>query len=209
MRCKEIQPLLVEYHDDSLDPEKREKVERHLAECENCRLSLKRIDELHRLLAEDSVPQPEESFWINFLPEVRSRIEAESKPKFSLFPRPRLAFSLMSVLVVMVLSLFLLTGNERNVVELRTESIEESILPESDLYPYTDQLAEVLSEEKELSIDAFLSNGEGEELELTERILEEDYLSEESTSSILSDLSVEELKQVEESIKTLKTGDIL
>ncbi len=209
MRCKEIQLLLAEYHDNSLDPGKREKVAQHLTECENCRLSLEKIDQLHRLLAEESLPQPEESFWTNFLPEVRSRIEAKSKPGFSLFPKPKLAFGLMSVLVVMVLSIFLLTGNEKNLVEFRTESMEESILPESDLFPYADQLAEVLSEEEELSIDAFLSNGEGEELELTERILEEDYLSEESVSSILSDLSVEELKQVEESIKTLKTGDIL
>jgi hypothetical protein len=209
MQCKKIQPLLVEYHDDSLDPEKKEKVAQHLAECESCRLSLEKIEQLHRLLAEESVPQPEESFWTNFLPEVRSRIEAESKPKFSLFPRPKLAFGLMSVLVVMVLSIFLFTGNEKNVVELRTESTAESILPQSDLTPYTDQLAEVLSGDGELSIDAILSNSEGEELDLTEKILEEDYLSEESASSILSDLSVEELKQVEESIKTLKAGDIL
>jgi hypothetical protein len=211
MRCKEIKNLLVPYYDNSLDPDEREKVKKHLAECDSCRLKLKEIEDTLGLLTKESVQQPEESFWTNFLPEVRSRIETERKPIFTLFPKPRLVFGLMSALVMVALSFFLLNMDPKKLMELRTDTSMESILLESDLTSSTDQLAEILSSPSvdSLAIDVFLSSEGEEELELTESILEEDYLSRNNLNTILSELSIQELKQIEESIKTLRVGDIL
>lgn len=211
MRCKEIRNLLVLCYGNSLDPDEREKVKKHLAECDSCRLKLKEIEDTIGLLAKESLPQPEESFWTEFLLQVRSRIEAERKPGFILFPKPRLVFGLMSALVMVALSFFLLNMDQKKLMELRTDTSMESILLESDLTSYTDQLAEILSspDGESLSIDMFLSSEREEELELTESILEEDYLSQKNLNTILSELSIQELKQIEESIKTLRVGDIL
>ncbi|KPL01275.1 MAG: hypothetical protein AMJ91_00510 [candidate division Zixibacteria bacterium SM23_73_3] len=211
MKCKEIELLLAEYYENSLDPDERKRVEQHLTECESCRLKQKEIEQTYQLLEKESVSQPEESFWTNFLPQVRSRIEAEEKPRLTLFPKPRLAFALISAVVVVALSFFLFTPDKKNLEKLRTESMVETTLPESDLSSYADQLAEILSsqEDQSLPLETFLSSGGRGDMELTEKILDEDYLSQRNLNSILNELSLEELKRLEESIKTLQIGDIL
>ena len=81
----------------------------------------------------------------------------------------------------------------------------------SKLGTYADQLAEILSsqEDQSLPLETFLSSGGRGDMELTEKILDEDYLSQRNLNSILNELNLEELKRLEESIKTLQIGDIL
>jgi len=211
MRCKQVELLLAEYYENSLDPDDKKRMELHLAECETCRLRLKEIEETFRLLTKDSVPPPEENFWTNFLPQVRSRIEAEDKPRFTPFPKPRLAFALMSVLVAVTLSFFLFNVDKKNLAEFQAEPVMETIFTESELSSYSDQLAEILSSQgdESLPIEVFLSNEEREDLELTEKLLDEDYLSQRNLNSMLDELNLRELKQLEEDIKDLQIGDIL
>ncbi|NIN00145.1 MAG: hypothetical protein GTO24_19340 [candidate division Zixibacteria bacterium] len=211
MRCKEIESLLPGYHESSLDPKDGEKVQRHLAECADCRLRLQEIRNTLQLLSKDGIPEPEESFWTNFLPRVRSGIESQEKPGFTIFPKPRLVFGLLSAVVVVALSFFLFSADKKKMVEVPTNLSSESILPEYELSAYTDQLAEILSSQdgESLAIEVFLSSSGEEELESTERILEEDYLSQRSLSSILRELSDEELRQIEKSIKALQVRDLL
>lgn len=211
MRCKEIESLLPGYHESSLDPKDSEMVQGHLAECADCRLRLQEIRNTLHLLSKDGIPEPGEGFWTNFLPRVRSGIESEQKPGFTIFPKPRLVFGLLSAVVVVALSLFLFTADKKKMVEAPTNSSSESTLSEYELYGYTDQLAEILSsqDDESLAIEVFLSSSGEEELESTERILEEDYLSQRSLSSILRELSDEELRQIEESIRALQVRDLL
>jgi hypothetical protein len=211
MRCKEIESLLPGYHESSLDPKDGEKVRRHLAECADCRLRLQEIRNTLHLLSKDGIPEPGESFWTNFLPRVKSGIESEQKPGFTIFPKPRLVFGLVSAMVVVALSFFLFTADKKKMVEAPTNSASESILSEYELSAYTDQLAEILSsqDDESLAIEVFLFSSGEEELESTERILEEDYLSQRSLGSILRELSDEELRQIEESIRALQVRDLL
>lgn len=211
MRCKEIESLLPGYHESSLDPKDGEKVQEHLAKCASCRLKLDEIRNTLELLSKDGIPEPEESFWTNFLPRVRSGIESEQKPGLTISPRPRLVFGLVSAVVVVALSLFLFTADKKKMVEAPTNFSSESILSEYEASAYTDQLAEILSsqDDESLAIEVFLSSSGEEELESTERILEEDYLSQRSLSSILRELSDEELRQIEKSIKALQVRDLL
>jgi hypothetical protein len=211
MECKEFENLLIRYLEDSLDPEEKEKVERHLGECEACRTSLQEMEGTLHLLAEEQLPQPEEDFWIDFLPQVRSKIEAEEKPSFTLFPKPRLVSGLVSVVVIVLLSFFLFGDSPKRVGEFQTELSAESILSEAEYSSSAEQLAEVLSSEEDesLELEIFLSSTEEEELDLTESMLENDYLSGRSLNSILGELSMPELKQIEESVKALQISDIL
>jgi hypothetical protein len=210
MKCKDCEELLIQYLENSLDAEERGRVERHLFECEACRISLQEMESTLRLLAGERVPQPEEGFWTNFLPQVRSKIGAEEKPGFTLFPKPRLVSGLVSVLVIVLLGVFLFNVGQKRVGELQTELSTESILSEAEYSSTTEQLAEVLSSEEDESIEVevFLQSSE-EELALTESILDDDYLSEKSLNSILGELSMQELKQIEESVKALQISDIL
>jgi anti-sigma factor RsiW len=211
MKCKDFEELLVQYLEDSLDPKERKKVEQHLGECEACRINLQEMESTLHLLAEEQLPQPEEDFWINFLPQVRSKIDAEEKPSFTLFPKPRLVSGVVSVMVIVLLGLFLFNVSQKRVGDPLTESSTESILSEVEYSSSAEQLAEVLSSEEDesLEVEVFLSSSEEEELALTESILEDDYLSGQSLNSILGELSVQELKQIEKSVKALQVSDIL
>lgn len=211
MKCMDFEELLIRYLEDSLDPEEKDKVEQHLGECEACRITLQKMESTLHLLAREQVPQPEEGFWISFLPQVRSKIDAEEKPSFTLFPKPRLVSGLVSVMVIVLLGLFLFNVSQKRVGDPLTESSTESILSEAEYSSTTEQLAEVLSSEEveSLEVEVFLLGSEEEELALTESILEDDYLSEQSLNSILGELSVQELKQIEESVKALQISDIL
>lgn len=209
MRCKEVSPLLIEYQENSLGSEERGVVEKHLRECDRCRKELGEIEELYRLLAKESVPSPQESFWTNFLPEVRARIESKKKTRGLFIPKPRLVLGVLAILTVAIISVFMFTPDERSVVELRSEQMEEVTFSTPELSSTTQELAEMLSAEGEASLAVLLSNGEGQQLDLIEGILEEDYLSQRGLNSVLSELDTEELKKLEESIKALHVGEIL
>jgi anti-sigma factor RsiW len=209
MRCKEISPLLIEYQENSLGPEGRGAVEKHLRECNRCRKELSEIEKLYHLLAEESVPSPQESFWTNFLPEVRARIEPKKKTRGLLIPKPRLVLGVLTVLTVAIVSIFMLTSDEKSLVESQGEEMEEIVLSPPELSSTTEELADILSEEGEVSLSIFLANGEEQQLDLIEGILDEDYLSQQSLNSVLGELDTEELKKIEESIKALQVGDML
>lgn len=209
MRCKDVSPLLIEYQENSLGPEERGAVEKHLRECDRCRKKLGEIEELYQLLAKESVPSPEENFWTNFIPEVRARIESKKKTRGLFFPRPRLVLSVLTVLTLAIVSIFMFTLDKRNLVDRQSEQMAEIAISSPGFSSTIEELAEILSAEAEVSLDVLLSNGEGEELDFIEGILEESYLSQLSLNSMLGDLDLEELKKVEEKMKALQIGDIL
>ena len=209
MRCKDVSPLLIEYQENSLGPEERGAVERHLRGCGRCRKEFEEIDKLYHLLAEESIPSPQESFWTNFLPGVRARIESKKKTSGLLIPKPRLVLGVLTVLTVAIVSILMLTSDEKSLVELPSEQMEEVTLSPPEASSTTKELADILSEEGEVSLSIFLANGEEQQLDLIEGILEEDYLSQLSLNSVLGELDTEELKKLEKSIKALHVGEIL
>jgi len=209
MKCKEVSQVLIDYHESSLDADQRRWVEQHLSECEKCRDRLKEVEQLYQLLAKERVPSPGESLLTGFLPEVRARIERKKKRRGLRIPKPRLAFGILTILAVAIVSIFMFTLDKRNLVDRVSEKMAEIAISYLEFSSTTEELAEILSAESEVSLDIPLSNGEGEQLDLVEGILEEDYLSELSLNSMLGDLDLEELKKVEEKIKALQIGDIL
>jgi hypothetical protein len=210
-KCKEIDRLLIQYHEDALSPDKKKQVEEHLADCQGCRIKLEEIKQTHVLLTEDKVPQPEENFWIDFLPQVRSRIEAKEKPITVFRPGVRWAVGLASVLLVVIVGSLLFTEKEETLVQQEAEQPLETTLALSNPYTYADQLAEVLTTQgtEALPVEMLLSNGGIGELELAAEVLQEDYLNQTDLNSILGELSLEELKQLEDNVKVLKVADIL
>lgn len=63
MNCPEIQDLLSAYHDDELDSDIREKVAKHLANCESCVKGLVVFEELSQLAAGSTSPVSPSGLW--------------------------------------------------------------------------------------------------------------------------------------------------
>jgi predicted anti-sigma-YlaC factor YlaD len=210
-KCREIDRLLIEYHEEVLSPDRKKQVEEHLADCHGCRIKLEEIQNAFTLLTEDEVPQPQESFWIDFLPQVRSRIEAKDKTRTIFRPNVRWAVGLTSVLLVMIVGSLLFTKDNQTVVQQETEQPLETTLALSNPYTYADQLAEILTaqETEPVAVEALLSNGGTNQLGLAAEVLDEDYLNQVDINSILGELSLEELRQLEDNVKALNVADIL
>jgi hypothetical protein len=210
-RCKDVEILLIEYREDSLDPDQRKKVREHLAVCESCRVKLEELQHACGLLAEDVVPPAEESFWIDFLPQVRSRIEQKQRLRWVAWPKIRWAVGLVSVLALVTVGSLLLTREKMDLVQQEAEQPEETTLALTDPYNYADQLAEVISSDSGgvLPVETLLADGGVEDLGLAEELLEEDYISQSDVNSMLSELNTEELKQLEQNVRALKIEDIL
>ncbi len=211
MKCEDIRKLLFEYHDESLPPEQKEEVQKHLAGCEGCRANLEEIRQTLGFLTQDRVPEREESFWVDFLPQVRSRIEQKQKTRWLTWPKIRWAVGLVSVLALVVVGSLVLTGKDQNLTQQETGQVLETGIALSDPDSYTDQLAEVLSTAgaESTSVAALLADSQNQDLELAGQILDEDYLGESDLGSLLSELSLEELKQLEQNISDLQVKDIL
>jgi predicted anti-sigma-YlaC factor YlaD len=211
MKCNEIHILFSEYLEDSLEPSEKEKVERHLEECDGCRLELEEIKRLYGLLEQDKVPPMEEDYWTNFIPRVRARIEEKKRPKFSLVPKTRLALGLISLFLVVVIGYNLLHIPQRNTTTVDLSQNLEMTVTDPLLSSAADQLADVLSSDSVQATvaGAVLSEKEKEDLDSTVTLLTENYLSHREISSILDELNSEELKQLEENINKLKLATIL
>ncbi len=211
MKCKEIHILLSDYLEDLLEPSKRKMVERHLEECESCRLKLEEIKQLFSVLAQDKVPPMEEDYWTNFLPRVRARIEERRKPKFRLVAKTRLALGLLSLLLVAIIGYNLFHTPQRNPATVALNQNMEMTVTDPILSSAADRLADALSAESTQASVAgvVLSGEEKEDLDSTVIWLTENYLSHKEISSILDELNSDELKQLEDNINKLKTATIL
>jgi hypothetical protein len=113
MTCtsKEIQTLLPDYLEQSLDQESRAGVQRHLAICEDCRTELA----LLRMMSEEPVPDPGEAFWAAMPGRIFREVEAQKQQKASQWLPlgrgtlifPRWAWAAASVFLVAAVILFL------------------------------------------------------------------------------------------------------
>jgi predicted anti-sigma-YlaC factor YlaD len=211
MKCKEAHPLLNDYLEGSLSSDDKARVEQHLSECESCRHDLREIKITFDLLALDCVPEPEERFWINFLPEVRSRIEERRKPIKTLVPKTRLVLGFLSILLVAIISLQLFHTDQRNLAQMKSNQNTETVVTDPNLFTAADQLAEVLSAPAmpSTAIGVILSPEEIQNLDSTGILLTDDYLNQSDLNTMLSELSSDELKQLEESMNQIKLSKTL
>lgn len=78
-KSKDIQALLPAHLEQSLDQESQAGVERHVAVCEDCRTELA----LLRMMSEEPVPDPGETFWAAMPGRVYREVQAQKQQKAS------------------------------------------------------------------------------------------------------------------------------
>ena len=113
MRCKNIQIKLVDYYENSLPSEEKNLVQGHLEVCPICQKEFQKISSTFELLKNESSYEPDEAYWINFIPGVRSKIEEGRGTTLVPIPRLKIAGGIVSLALVLLLGIFLFKADQR------------------------------------------------------------------------------------------------
>lgn len=81
--CKKIEHLIEPYLDDELSRSRKEQVERHLQECDSCRMALEALKLQGGLLREEMEAEADKVDFAGFEDKVFQRIRAEQPPTFT------------------------------------------------------------------------------------------------------------------------------
>lgn len=91
MQCRRVQQILLDYIGDELSVQKKQLVDQHLTECQDCREVLRQLHEIWDGLAQQPLPHKDEHFWKNLTKGVMTEIRRKGpKPadKKRVFPFP-------------------------------------------------------------------------------------------------------------------------
>jgi len=113
MRCKNIQIKLVDYHENSLSPEERNLIQSHLEVCSSCQKELQKIISAFKILSKESSYEPDEAYWINFVPGVRSKSEKSRSSTLVPIPKLKIAGGIVSLALVLLFGIFLFKADQR------------------------------------------------------------------------------------------------
>lgn len=137
MRCEEVEPRLPELIEEELTPAGRAEILAHLDGCPACAAESSAYQNLFALVRTDRVPEPAPSFWDEFLPSLKHRIEQETGRRqrtptvwpagigswFTFQPRfiAGLAVAAVSLFIVVRLPGFLPVRSDRQTAPVVTE----------------------------------------------------------------------------------------
>ncbi len=88
MKCEEVEKLMVDYLDLSLEESTRQEIEKHLETCERCIDELKDTQEVLKLISKDEMENPDDSLKINFYHMLHSEIRKNEERKVASFSIP-------------------------------------------------------------------------------------------------------------------------
>jgi anti-sigma factor RsiW len=80
MTCEAYRSRLLEYVDGDLAGGAQAEIERHLAHCPGCRQEVQALRETLALVARMPAPEPPETFWQQYLRELRQQVAPAPRP---------------------------------------------------------------------------------------------------------------------------------
>ena len=204
MNCSKITSLLDDYQQNTLGPEEKKLVQEHLRACESCRKELKEIQSLFNVLEREKTEKVEENFWINFVPEIRKRIDKAPSPRLTWNLIPKLGPLLGFAIAILVVGVFMFSKDYSSRVsgvltyeQTGTYSLYEFESP-------TDQLASILSlTEGTEEFRNLITLGNGESITALEKVVDDQYWDNVELQDILEDLSSEEWQLLEKNIEKI------
>ncbi len=132
MRCKNIRVKLVDYYENFLPHEERNLVQSHLEICPNCQKELQKIRSTFELLKTESVYEPDEAYWVNFVPGVRAKIEKGQGTTLVPIPKLKIAGGIISLALVLLLGIFLFKEDQKIMFKSTKESYSYLLPTESE-----------------------------------------------------------------------------
>jgi hypothetical protein len=141
MRCIEVKNSILDYIENEIDKIKKRNISKHLRKCKDCRTMLLHYKKVLKLSKSIKVEKPDEKFWINFLPNVRYRLQ-KRKSILNIL-RPIVAFS--TILVLLLIIFYPKTINKsKEVVSTynfdENKIIEQIITDENGLWVMLDEI---------------------------------------------------------------------
>jgi hypothetical protein len=196
MRCKDIKFKLIGYFENTLSPEEKKLVQSHLDTCSSCEKEFEEIVSTFKMLKKESPIEPEELFWTNFVPAVRSKIEKKEETGILIIPKWKLAGGIVTFFLILLLGVFLLRNDRKVMFKSGAESY-------TYLLPAENEKIEELfyAEEDESSIRSLITEADRKKLVLAEEELEEYYWEKGGKEKSLEELDI---KQLEDLKKTLE-----
>ncbi|MCK5391763.1 MAG: zf-HC2 domain-containing protein [Deltaproteobacteria bacterium] len=136
MECKDLKELLTQYSLDDLGRVEKVGVERHLEECNECKLYLSQSQELWSLLDTWDEIEPDGKFVSNFWDKT-SIEETKLQPGFlskfrNLKPNWSLAGAMASIFLVSILTFAVFSPDTTNTLYTSADEQDELILIELD-----------------------------------------------------------------------------
>jgi len=147
MKCRKVKKRLVDYIEDELKDFEKKAIDDHLEICPECSAELNGLRKTIGLTKRVRVPRLSERFLVNFLPNVRERIEARKEKRFSFKLVPAFAVSLS---ILFIISIFYFRNREPNI---ETVEFIESVIIENLVNEEIEEDAiemEILLEEREI-----------------------------------------------------------
>lgn len=100
MKCEDVKRNILDYIEKESDKISQKNINKHLRSCKNCKSMLLEYKEILKLSKSIKVEKPDEKFWINFLPNVRDKLEKRNSI-FNIL-KPAAVFSAILVLLFIV-----------------------------------------------------------------------------------------------------------
>ncbi|MDP3024589.1 MAG: zf-HC2 domain-containing protein [candidate division Zixibacteria bacterium] len=200
MRCKNIQVKLVDYYENSLPPEEKKLVQSHLEICSSCQEELQKIRSTFELLKNESAYEPDEAYWINFIPGVRSKIEKGWGTTLVPIPKLKIIGGIVSLALVLLLGIFFFKEDQR----VMFKSSEE---PYSYLLPAEGEKIDQLfyaEAGNESSISKLFSDTDRNKLALAEIELEKNNWGKGGKEEALRELDLKQLENLKKDLEKTK-----
>jgi len=199
MKCKNMRSKLVEYYENTLSPEERKLIQDHLESCSNCQKELQKIGSTFEILRKESTFEPEELYWTNFVPGVRSRIDKGKEISVEIFPKRKIAGAFITFLFVIILGIFLFRIDQKVIFEAGEEAY-------TYLIPTEDENIEkfIYTEGYDGSYAFLFTDTEKKKLTVLEEELEEDYWERAGREEAFRELDLEELKNLKNNLEKIE-----
>jgi len=199
MKCKKMRFKLIEYYENTLSPEERRVIQDHLESCSNCQKELQKIGSTFEALKKESTFKPEELYWTNFVPGVRSRINREKEISVGIFPKWKIAGAFITFLFVIILGIFLFRIDQK-VIFKATEKTYTYLIPTED-----ESIEKFIYTEGYDGSYAFLfTDTEKKKLTVLEEELEEDYWERAGSEEAFRELDLEELENLKNNLEKIE-----
>jgi len=191
---------LVDYYENSLPPEERKLVQSHLEICPDCQKELQKIRSTFELLENESAYEPDEAYWINFIPGVRLKIEKGQGTTLVPIPRLKIAGGIVSLALVLLLGIFLFKEDQRVMFKSSQE-------PYSYLLPAEGEKIDQLfyaEADNESSISKLFSETDRDKLALAETELEKYSWDKGGKEEALKELDLKQLENLKKALEKTK-----
>lgn len=200
MRCKNIRVKLVDYYENSLPHEERNLVQSHLEICPNCQKELQKIVSTFEILKNESSSEPDEAYWINFVPGVRSRIEKDRGTTFVPIPKLKIAGGIVTLALVLLSGVFLFKSDQRVMFKSGEEPYSYLLPTESEKI---DQLFYAETSDESTTSKLF-SETDRNKLALAETELEKSNWDKGGKEEALKELDLKQLENLKKDLEKTK-----